>query len=38
MSNEKLPEELHKFIIRKFKKRNKILCIGNILGAGLVDM
>ena len=38
MSNEKLPEELHKLIIRKFKKRNKILCIGNISGAGLVDM
>ena len=37
MSNEKLPEELHKLIIRKFKK-NKILCIGNISGAGLVDM
>ena len=38
MSNEKLPEELHKLIVRKFRKRNTILYIGNILGAGLVDM
>ena len=39
MSNEELAEELHKPIIRKFKKR-KVYSpfIGNIWGADLADM
>ena len=39
MSNEKLPEELHKPIVRKFKKR-KVYSpyIDNIWGADLTNM
>ena len=39
MSNKELTEELHKSIIRKFKKRKVHLSfIGNISGADLTDM
>ena len=39
MSNKELTEELHKPIIRKFKKRKVHLSfIGNISGADLTDM
>ena len=39
MSNKELTEELHKLIIRKFKKRKVCSCfIGNIWGTDLADM
>ena len=39
MSNQQLPEELHKPIIRKFKKRKiHSTFIGNIWSAGHADM
>ena len=39
MSNKKLPEELHKPIIRKFEKREvHSLFIDNMWGADLADM
>ena len=39
MSNKELAEELHKSIIRKFKKRKVYSSfIGNIWGADIADM
>ena len=38
LNNEKLPEELHKLIIRKFKKRTVYSGFDNIWGADLADI
>ena len=39
MSNKELAEELHKTIIKKFKKRKlRLSFINNIWGADLADM